>query len=275
MSQRLFVLTSYFLRTLFFSLAGIIYIILTLIYWAIFFPPVQGTPDMGNYILVIGAFGSVVAFLSTLTIAARANRAENYPLIVRLPSRVEYITAVFLSALSFTLIMQLILSLLALINGPEVSSRMLDIPPLWISLNILAIILSLHASDLVTSGWSRVIVYGIIAILLIGQSVYTALMNWLANIIANLSSTFYNAQSAQLAALMSRLAAWLRVGGAEGVGKLLRAVFWPFNAILDGVMSGSFTPTQALSPAILLLYASILFLLAADLFATKDLELIE
>ncbi len=275
MSQRIIVLTTYFLRTLFFSLAGIIYIILTLVYWAIFFPPGQATPDMGNYILVIGAFGAVVAFLSTLTIAARANRAENYPLIVRLPSRVEYVTAVMLSALSFTLILQLALSLLGLINGPELSSRMLDIPPLWISLNILAIILSLHASDLVTSGWSRVIVYGIIAVLLIGQTVYTTFMNWMATFIASLSSAFYNVQFAQVAALASRLASWLRDGGTEGMGKLLNAVFWPFHAILDGTLSGSFTPTQALAPAILLLYASILFLLAADLFATKDLELTE
>lgn len=274
MSQRIIVLTSYFLRTLFFSLAGIIYIILTLVYWAIFFPPGQGTPDMGNYILVIGAFGAVVAFLSTLTIAARANRAENYPLIVRLPSRVEYVTAVLLSALSFTLILQIALSLLALINGPGLSSRMLDIPPLWISINILAIVLSLHASDLVTSGWSRVIVYGVIAVLLIGQTIYTSAMDWLANFIISLSSAFYNIQSAQLAELASRFGAWLRDGGTEGMGKLLNAVFWPFHAILDGVMS-SFTPTQALAPAILLLYASILFLLAADLFATKDLELTE
>lgn len=275
MSQRIFVLTTYFLRTLFFSLAGVIYIILMLVYWAIFFPPGQGTPDMGNYILVIGAFGAVVAFLAPLTIAARANRAENYPLIVRLPSRVEYLTAVFLSSLSFTLILQLALALLALINGPELSSRMLDIPPLWISINILAIILALHATDLVTSGWSRVVVYGIIALLLIGQSIYSAMMIWLASFITNLSSAFYNIQSVQLAEMASRLAAWLRAGGTEGLGKLLSAVFWPFNAILDGVMSGSFTPTQALAPAILLLYASILYLLAADLFATKDLELTE
>jgi hypothetical protein len=49
---------------------------------------------------------------------------------------------------------------------------------------------------------------------------------------------------------------------------------WPFRAIVDGV-TVSFDRTEALAPAFLLLYATILFLLAADFFATKDLHLIE
>ena len=89
MSQRLIVLTGYFLRNIFFSLAGSIYVILTLVYWAVFFPPGQGTPDIDNYILIIGGFGAAMSFLATLTIASRAYRAENYPLIVRLPSLAE------------------------------------------------------------------------------------------------------------------------------------------------------------------------------------------
>ena len=87
MSRRLMVLTGYFLRNIFFSLAGSIYVILALAYWAIFFPPGQGTPDVDNYILIIGAFGAAMTFLATLTIASRAYRAEYCPLIVRLPSR--------------------------------------------------------------------------------------------------------------------------------------------------------------------------------------------
>ncbi len=275
MSQRIWILTTYFLRSLLFSVTGIIYIILALVYWAIFFPPSQGTPDLGNYILVIGTFGTVFSFLATLTIASRAQRAENYAVIVRLPSRVEYITAVFLCAFIFTSLLQLGIALLALFRGPELSSRFLEIPPLWISANILASVLALHASDLVTSGWSRVIVFGVLAILLIGQTVYMSLTNWLADFIGNLSSAFYSLQWNVIANWIGLFAVWLRDSGAALLGKLLSAVFWPFHAIIDGILAGRFTPTQALAPAILLLYAAILYLLAADLFATKDLELVE
>ena len=65
MSRGLFILTSYFLRNIFFSLAGSIYIILALAYWAIFFPPGQKTPDVDNYVLIIGGFGVAMTFLAT------------------------------------------------------------------------------------------------------------------------------------------------------------------------------------------------------------------
>ena len=41
------------------------------------------------------------------------------------------------------------------------------------------------------------------------------------------------------------------------------------------VFAGGFTPSQALAPAILLLYGAILFLIAATLFSGKDLEFVE
>jgi hypothetical protein len=43
----------------------------------------------------------------------------------------------------------------------------------------------------------------------------------------------------------------------------------------DAVFAGGFTPSQALAPAVLLLYGSILFLIAATLFAGKDLDFTE
>jgi hypothetical protein len=52
-------------------------------------------------------------------------------------------------------------------------------------------------------------------------------------------------------------------------------LFWPFKAVADATIQGVFNPTQALAPAIILLYAAILFMLAADLFATKDLDFTE
>jgi len=276
MSRRLIVLTGYFLRNIFFSLAGSIYVILTLAYWAMFFPPGQGTPDIDNYILIIGGFGAAMSFLATLTIASRAYRAENYPLIVRLPSRVEYITAVFSSAILFAFVLQLLLAALALIRGPDASfGQMLEIPPIWISLNVVAAMLALHASDLVASGWSRVVIFGILAVLLIGQNLLDRLTAGLAGLAGSLSTVFYSQQWISVANGFGQISSWFYGAGREVLGSILGVVFWPFRSIIDAVFAGYFTPTQALAPAVLVLYATILFLIASDLFATKDLEMTE
>jgi hypothetical protein len=276
MTRRLLVLTSYFFRRLLFSLAGSIYVILALVYWAIFFPPGQGTPDMGNYVVIIGGFGAAVTFLATLTIASRSYRAENYPLIVRLPSRIEYLTAVFCSAMVLALMLQLLVAFLALIGGPESSlGQMLEVPPVWFALNILAAMLALHASDLVASGWSRVLIFGILAIFLIGRNLAERFSSGLAAIAGGISSFFYAQQWLSVGNGFSRLSSWLHGSGIEFFEKILGVVFWPFRALAEAIFAGFFTPTQALAPAVIVLYATILFLIAADLFATKDLELTE
>lgn len=276
MSRRLIVLTGYFLRNIFFSLAGSIYVILALAYWAIFFPPGQQTPDIDNYILIIGAFGAAMTFLATLTIASRAYKAEQCPLIVRLPSRIEYITAVFSSALVFAFMLQFLVAVLALIRGPEVSIvQMLEIPPVWISINLLAAMLALHASDLVASGWSRVVIFGILAVLLIGQNLIDRLTTGLAGLTSNLSGILYSQQWVSVADGFGQISSWFYGSGSETLGSILGVVFWPIRSIIDAVFAGYFTPTQALAPAVLVLYAAILFLIASDLFATKDLEMTE
>jgi hypothetical protein len=276
MSQRLLILSGYFLRNIFFSLAGSIYVIMALAYWAIFFPPGQGTPDVDNYILIIGGFGAAMTFLATLTIASRAYRAENYPLIVRLPSRVEYITAVFSSAVLFALVLQGLIAVLALIRGPEVTiGQMLEIPPIWISLNLIAAMLALHASDLVSSGWSRVVIFGFLAVLLILQNSIDRVTGALAGLASSLSSAMYAQQWEALANVFGQLSAWFYGSGRGILGSVLGVLFWPVRSIVDAIFAGYFTPTQALAPAVLVLYATILFLIASDLFASKDLEMTE
>lgn len=276
MIRRLLVLTSYFFRRLLFSLAGSIYVILALVYWAIFFPPGQGTPDMGNYVVIIGGFGAAITFMATLTTASRAYRAENYPLIVRLPSRIEYVTAVFGSAMLLALMLQLLVAILALIGGPETTlGQMLEIPPIWLALNLLAAMLALHASDLVASGWSRVLLFGILAVLLIGRNLAERLSSGLAALAGGVSSFFYAQQWLTVGNGFSRISAWLQGSGTEFFEKILGVIFWPFRALTEAIFAGYFTPAQALAPAVIVLYATILFLIAADLFATKDLELTE
>lgn len=274
MSQRIMVLVRYFLRTLFTSLSGSIYIILTLAYWILLFNPQQGTPDIDYFILIAGAFGPIAAFLITLSITGRANQAIHYPLMVRLPSRVEYLTAVLTSSLLATFALQLLLSILALIfRGPDLTFvRLIEIPPIWLGPTILASVLALHASDLVTQGWSRIYVFGFLAVFLFGQSVkndnLVRMLNGISRYATNqgwfeLSSTFSN---------------WSSAAGSTDTNTLSRFfgfLFWPFRALTEATVNGVFTGTQALAPAILLLYATILFLLAADLFSNKDLAFTE
>jgi hypothetical protein len=74
---------------------------------------------------------------------------------------------------------------------------------------------------------------------------------------------------------MSTFSAWLIRDGTEKLQQMFGFIFWPFRAISEAILQGSFKPTQALAPAILMLYATILFMLAADLFANKDLDFTE
>lgn len=276
MAQRILTLTVYLVRRLLMSLAGIIYILATLAFWRIFFDPGQETPEPAYYLLIIGLFGAGAAFLVTLSIAARGYRAVNYPLLARLPSRVEHLAAVVLASLIFTLMMQFIMAILGTINGPSLSvGRVLEIPPLWIATDILAIVLALHASDMVTKGWSRVYVYGLLGLFLFGRELDTTLGDWFYERLLGISSWFFQQGLATIGSATNAVARWFAGSGAGLVGRVLDILFWPFQAMINAVIAGSFTPVQALAPALLILYATVLFLIAADLFATKDLFLSE
>jgi|GEM_PF-930470 len=276
MARRILTLSGYLFRSLLLSVAGIIYFLLGLAFWRIFFDPGQGTPEMAYYILVIGVFGAGITFLVTLSVAGRAHGAANYPLLARLPSRVEHLTATLISALFFSLLVQGLLALLALFRGPVFDlGRMAEIPPLWLSVNILAAVLALHASDLVAASWSRIAVFGSLAVLLFGQEVTPSNIEWLTMRISRIGSWFMSTGWVGIGDLINSLGRWLQTGGAETIGALLGLVFWPFHVISDAVIAGYFRPAQALAPAVILLYATLLFMLAADLFATKDLYLVE
>lgn len=276
MAQRVVTLSLYLLRDVVLSLTGILYIILTLVFWQIFFDPSQGTPEGAYYALVIGLFGAGMAFLATLSVAARAHRATHYPLLARLPSRVEHLTAVLLSALTFTFVLQGLAAGLGLFRGPEMSLTLLvEIPPLWIAVDALAAVLALHASDLVTAGWSRVYIYGGLALLLFGRELDTSSGNWIGTQLSQLGGWFFQRGWSGVGNVFNRLSQWSHSSGISSIGEVLDVVFWPFHAIGDAVKAGFFEPQQALAPAILLLYATVLFLLAADLFSTKDLFLTE
>lgn len=276
MRQRIFTIARYLIRDLARSLTGSAYLLLAFIYWLLLFPPQQGTPDIDNYILIVGIFGIAITFLATLSITTRANQAINYPFIARLASRVEYLTAVLLASVLFAFALQLLVAILALIRGPDLTLwHVVELPPIWIAPNILAAVLALHASDFVTSGWSRVYIYGILAIFLFATTNGDTVSGWLSSLSNTLSDLFFRQDWLFLGTQFSNLSEWLTRDSANNLGDLLGFLFWPFRALVEAVSRGSFTPTEALAPAIMLLYATILFLLASDFFATKDLELTE
>ncbi len=277
MIQRILILTGYFSKSIFFSLTGLILLILSLIYWAIFFPPGQGTPDIENYIILIGAHGAAATFLVTLAVSSKAARMENYPMLVRLPSRVEYLVVVLLSSLFLGLLLQLLVAGLALIRGPEITiARVQSIPPMWISINLLAAILAVHATDLVTSGWSRVVIFGLLAIALVLNSASSSTSeSWFSDQLNGISELFARINLMWFADITADAAAWAYTSPLSLVANAASVIFWPFRAMTDAVFAGGFTPSQALAPAVLVLYGAILFLIAATLFAGKDLEFLE
>jgi hypothetical protein len=173
--------------------------------------------------------------------------------------------------------MQFTLALVALLaNGPDITLRqILEIPPLWIAGDMLFVVIALHASDLVARGWSRVYVFGVIGVLLYLQSGLGLLGDWLFGLFNRIGSALSERGLDTLARVFYDAATWMASDGSSFLGKVFGIVFWPFKAITDAAITGHFTPAQALAPAVLLIYASLLFLLAANLFAGKDIFLSE
>lgn len=277
MSQRISALTGYLLRSLLFSLAGLLYFLLALAFYLVIFAPGQRTPDADYYTLVIGIFGVSFAFLVTLTVSSRANQAVHFPLLVRLPSRPEYLTAVLFASLGFTLLVQTIVALVALVaGGPDLGIvDLLQLPPIWLAGDIMFIVLALHASDLVTNGWSRVYVFAILGFLLYFPRLLAPLSSWLADLTRSVGNAFLDQGWTALSDLAFSASAWFLGTGPESLGQLLRAPFWPFQAIGDAMLGGGFGWTEALAPAVILLYAASLFVMAAGFFSSKDLFLTE
>lgn len=277
MNQRILAISAYLFRSFLFSLAGLLYILLALAYYMVLFDPRQHTPDPDYFILVLGLLGLGLSFLVTLSIASRANNAAHFPLIVRLPSRIEYLTAVFFASILYASILQFAFALIALVaNGPKLGIQdFFLIPPLWISGNILFTVLSLHATDLVTAGWSRVYVYATIGLLLYLQSGLDLLSDWLDGLFNQIGNALLGTGLDALASLAFDLANFFSEGSSSALGSALSLVFWPFKAIVEAVINGYFTPLQALAPAFLMIYAAFLFLLASRFFSKKDLFMAE
>ena len=104
-----------------------------------------------------------------------------------------------------------------------------------------------------------------------GDSTYT----WLSQKLTSLGYTLSNNGMGAIAGVVNYIGAWVNDSGGDILHKFSTLIFWPFTAIANAIAAGYFTPTQALAPAVLLLYATVFYLLAADLFANKDVEFVD
>lgn len=277
MTGRILGMSGYLLKSLLFSLAGLLYLLMTLAFYIVFFDPRQQTPDADYFVLVLGIFGLALSFLVTISVAARANKAVHFPFLVRLESRIEYLASVLLAAAVYAVLIQLLIGILALVlNGPDFTLiELLTVPLAWIAGNVLFITLALHATDLVTRDWSRVYVFAAIGLLLYLNSEIDLISGWLSGLLNSLGRTLMSAGLTEIGSLLFDVASWLTQENPTVLDRIVALVFWPFNAISDAYISGSFTLLQALAPAILLIYATGLFFLASNFFARKDLYLTE
>ena len=60
-------------------------------YWLTF---LQRAPEPEYFVIVIGAFGLMITFFSTLAVASLSNEAQSYPFFMRLQSRTEFLVSV-------------------------------------------------------------------------------------------------------------------------------------------------------------------------------------
>jgi hypothetical protein len=97
----------------------------------------------------------------------------------------------------------------------------------------------------------------------------------IAGIFDRLGNAFLTQGWTSIASPAFTFSDWIVGTGSDLFRSLTGIIFWPFSSIADASVTGYFSLSQALAPALLLLYATILFVLAADLFASKDLYLTE
>lgn len=279
MIGRIWTLARYLLNSFLRSITGIVLLLMTFAFWLIFFAPNGGaTPEPAYFTSLVGILGATLALFSAMGIASIANRAEHVPFFPRLDSRVEFLTSVLLASLCFSIVVQFLAGLMIMLfpGRPQLTlGSLVDIPPLWLSLNIIAAVTGIHASDFAARGWSRVVIFGLLVLFLFGQGIDARIMAWVARNVRRLSSRLFADGRDGMGQFLDRIARWSTAEGPQFFDNLFGFVFWPFRAISDAVRAGEFGFAEALAPAVLLLYATILFMLAADQFANKDLNPIE
>lgn len=271
-------LVTHLFRKLLFSLPGLLAMLgMAAVWWLFFNPTDSGTPEFALLVLINGIFGFAASFILTLLLSNRIYRGENAPLFVRLSKRVFFLVAALIAVLLFVGLLQVILAAVAFIQptGTEwIAGRWWEMPAVWLSLNLFAIMLAFHATDLVHSGWSRVLIFGLLTLLLFSQSMDVRSARWFSGRFSDFATFLSQRDMIRVSGWMRETAAWFNEKSLD-VMEQIGVVFWPFRAISESVQNGAFNEATMLAPLILLLYAGILFILAADFLNHKDLHLLD
>lgn len=234
--NRTWTLTDFLIRDLFRSLASIVPLAMALAFGIIAF---EYGMDQAQFVTVAGVGIGAICLLTTLLLASRANRASSYPLVARLRSRTELLAALMLGGLSVTGVLAVAITVVNLLIG----RLTLDYPsalwilPTWLVLWILAAALALPLSALTSREGSH----------LFGYVLLTALL------------------------VLNDQRAWLRAHRLDWLVKGISLVLWPTTTLLSRASAGIHDRSYFLALAATLLYAVLVFGLAAQLFADKDL----
>ena len=234
--KRVFTLTSFLIRDLFCSLAGIVPLASTLAFGLIAF---EYGMDQPQFTTVAGIGMGAICLATALILASRANRAVSFLLVARLHRRTELLAALVLGSLVITATLSLLMALANLLAG----RLTLDFPsalwivPTWLPLWLLAAALALPLSGLVARSGSHLVGYLLLAGLLIANDRKAFLirhrMNWLSQVV--------------------------------------ETILWPVSTLLARASAGIYTLDYALAWALTCAYAVLLFSLAASLLGDKDL----
>jgi hypothetical protein len=234
--KRMKPLTSFLIRDLSRSLAGVVPLALALAFGIIAF---EYGMDQAQFITVAGIGIGAICLVTALLLASRANRASFYLIVARLHRRAELLAAVVVSSFAITTVLGLAVAIANLLTG----RLTLDFPsalwvlPTWLPLLLLAATLGLALSGLVERGGSHLFGYALLAGLLIANDRKSFLvqhgMNWLARIV--------------------------------------EAILWPLNTLVGQASAGMHGREYVLAWALTSGYAFLLFALAATLFEDKDL----
>jgi hypothetical protein len=234
--NRIYALAWFFAKDLFRSLAGIVPPAIALTFGIIAF---EYGMDQAQFFTVAGIGVAAICLLTTLLLAARANRASTYLLVTRLHRRSELLVSLILTSLGITSALAILIA-----SGNLVTGRLtLDFPsalwilPTWMPLWLLAGALALPLSALASRGGSHMLSYVLLAFLLVVND--------------------------QKAVLTSHGLDWL----AQGVTLLL----WPVSRLLAQASSGIHDRLYWLAGALTLAYAGLLLAVAISLFEDKDL----
>lgn len=234
--KRIVALTSFLIRDLFRSLAGIVPLACTLAFGLIAF---EYGMDQPQFITVAGIGMGAISLATTLLLASRANRASSFLLVARLHRRSELLATLVLSSLAITTVLALLMAVANLLAGRltlEFPSA-LWIVPTWFPTWLLAASLALPLSGLVGRGGSHLAGYVLLAGLLVANDRKAFLINH----------------------------------GMNWVSRIVDAVLWPVNTLLAQATAGIRDSTYVLAWVLTCAYAVLLFLLATSLFDDKDL----